>query len=168
MLDQTQSTDIQDLKGRLSFQQYDFFKPQPEQNANVFLLRQCLHNYNDADCIKILRGVVPALELCNPGTPLLINEMILPEGGTTTRFEERYLRQVDMTMMVVLGAKQRTEREFNTLFKEADSRFEVRFFSPLLCRYMLLLWIAQSLIGKLFPTDIACPCEDKPIRVGFA
>ena len=149
MLDQTQSAGIQDLRGRLTFQQHDFFKPQPVHNSNVFLLRQCLHNYNDGDCVKILRGVVPALELCNPGTPLLINEIILPESGTSTRFEERYLRQVDITMLVALGAKQRTKQEFNTLFKEADPRFEVSFSLPL-PRYIRLLWIPQSLIGNLF------------------
>jgi hypothetical protein len=122
---QDQGTALADLQGRLTFQQHDFFKPQPVHDANAFLLRQCLHNYNDRDCIKILRAVVPALEKCNPGTPLLINDIIMPESGTTTRLEEHHLRQVDMTMLVALGSKQRTEREFKTLLKESDPRFEV-------------------------------------------
>jgi hypothetical protein len=125
MLSEAQGIAIQDLEGRLTFQQHDFFNPQPVHDASAFLLRQCLHNYNDRDCIKILRGVVPALEQCNPGTPLLINDIILPESSTMTRHEERHIRQVDLTMLVALGAKQRTEREFYTLFKEADPRFEV-------------------------------------------
>ena len=145
-LDQAQSTALHDLGRRLTFQQHDFFTPQPEQPANVFLLRQCLHNYNDADCVKILRGVVPALERCEPGTPLLINDVVLPESGTTTRFEERYLRQLDITMLVALGAKQRSEREFNSLFKEADPRFEVSFFPSYCLDDISLLWIARSLI----------------------
>ena len=131
MLSQAQGTGaIQDLAGRLTFQQHDFFSPQPVHDANAFLLRQCLHNYNDRDCVKILRAVVPALEQCNPGTPLLVNDIILPESGTTTRSEEHHLRQVDFTMLVAFGAKQRTEREFNTLLKEADPRFEVSALSP--------------------------------------
>ncbi|KAL9105191.1 MAG: hypothetical protein Q9187_008773, partial [Circinaria calcarea] len=124
MLSQDQGTAIKDLEGRLTFQKHDFFNPQPVHDANAFLLRQCLHNYNDRDCIKILRGLVPALKQCNPGTPLLINDIIMPESGTTTRFEERHFRHIDLTMLVGFGAKQRTEREFNTLFKEADPRLE--------------------------------------------
>jgi hypothetical protein len=49
----------------------------------------------------------------------------MPESGTTTLFEEHHLRQVDMTMLVALGSKQRTEREFKTLLEEADKRLKV-------------------------------------------
>jgi len=132
MLSQAEAEVVDSLGGRLTFQQHNFFEPQPVYDANVFLLRQCLHNYNDLDCIKIVRAVVPALEKCDPGTPFLINEVILPESGSTTRYVEHHLRQVDMTMMVVLGAKQRSEREFEKLLKEADPRFEVsaHYYSP--------------------------------------
>jgi hypothetical protein len=85
-----------------------------------------IHNYSDFDCIKIARAVVPALEKCDPGTPLLLNEVILPESGSTTRHIKHHLRQVDLTMMFVLGAKQRSRREFEHHLKQADPRFEVR------------------------------------------
>jgi hypothetical protein len=49
----------------------------------------------------------------------------MPRPGATTRYEEHHLRQVDMCMLVLLGAKQRSEEEFDTLFKEADPRFEI-------------------------------------------
>lgn len=124
-LSQEQGAAIEDLQGRVTFQQHNFFDPEPVHDANAFLLRQCLHNYNDSDCIKILSAVIPALEKCNPKTPLLINDIIMPESGTTTRFEEHHLRQVDMTMLVALGSKQRTEREFKALLEEADARFTV-------------------------------------------
>ena len=41
------------------------------------------------------------------------------------RLEERGLRQSDIGMMAVFNAKQRTEKEFRRLLKEADERFEV-------------------------------------------
>ncbi|KAI0118757.1 O-methyltransferase-domain-containing protein [Nemania sp. FL0031] len=127
MLSQAQQQQQQDddLGGRVTFQQHDFFDPQPVQDASAFLLRQCLHNNSDSDAVKIIRAVVPALERCAPGTPLLINEVILPEPGTATRFEEHHLRQVDFCMMVTLGAKQRSEGEFGRLVREADERLEV-------------------------------------------
>jgi len=65
------------------------------------------------------------LEKCKPGTPLLINDTVLPKLGDKTRFEERGLRQLDIGMMVVLNAKQRTDKEFRRLLKDADERFEV-------------------------------------------
>lgn len=121
MLSQAQ----EDLGGRVTFQQYNFFDPQPVHDASVFLLRQCLHNHNDADSVRILRAVVPALESCGPGTLLLINDIIMPDGGTVPRCEEHHLRQVDLCMMVALGAKQRSGKEFENLLREADSRFQI-------------------------------------------
>ncbi|KAI1195587.1 O-methyltransferase-domain-containing protein [Nemania serpens] len=124
MLSQAQQQQ-QDCGGRVTFQQHDFFDPQPVEDGSAYFLRQCLHNNSDGDAVRIIRAVVPALERCAPETPLLINEVILPEPGTATRFEEHHLRQVDFCMMVTLGAKQRSEGEFNKLIKEADERLEI-------------------------------------------
>jgi hypothetical protein len=121
MLSQAQ----RDVDNQVTFQKHDFFEPQPVHDASAFILRQCIHNYSDEDAVKILRAVFPALERCGRGTPLLINDVVLPDSGTTTRFEEHHLRQVDFCMMVALGAKQRSEGEFDRLIKEADARFEI-------------------------------------------
>lgn len=51
--------------------------------------------------------------------------MVLPEAGAIPRFQEHSLRQFDLLMLVVLGAKQRSETEFRQLLKKADDRFEV-------------------------------------------
>jgi hypothetical protein len=128
MLSQARDTIASDssLSSRITFQQHDFFEQQPVTTASAFLLRQCLHNYADPDCVKILSGIVPALEQCEPGTPLLINDVVLPESGTVSKFEEHHLRQVDLCMMVTLGAKQRSEKEWERLFKVVDERLEVR------------------------------------------
>ena len=125
MLSQSPDEAMQDLNGRVVFQQHDFFKPQPVHDAAAFLIRQCLHNLNDADCIKVIRAIVPALEKCQKGTPLLINDIIMPKNGTTTRYEEHHLRQVDFCMLVALGAKERTEQEFGDLLRNADPRLEI-------------------------------------------
>ena len=65
------------------------------------------------------------MEACAKGTPLLINDVVLPSSHTVTRFEEHHLRQVDFCMMVALGAKQRSEQDWVKLLKEADERFAV-------------------------------------------
>ena len=105
--------------------EHSFFDQQPIHDASVYFIRQCIHNWNDSDCVRILRGFVPALEKCKPKTPLLINDTILPGLNTRTKREEHDLRQLDIGMLVVVGAKQRTEAQFEKILKRADDRFEV-------------------------------------------
>ncbi|KAI1773026.1 S-adenosyl-L-methionine-dependent methyltransferase [Hypoxylon cercidicola] len=114
------------LRGRVSFFQHSFFDPQPIKDAAAFLIRQCTHNWADRDVVTILKSFIPGLENSSPDTPLLINDIIIPEPGTWPRHEERVLRQVDMVMLVNCGSKQRTKAEFEELLKEADPRYEIR------------------------------------------
>ena len=65
------------------------------------------------------------LEHSSRGTPLVINDVVLPNVGEVTNFEEHKLRQVDICMMVTLGAKQRSERHWKRLIKEANKRLKV-------------------------------------------
>ena len=71
--------------------------------------------------------MVPALEASAPGTPFLINDMILPEPDSEMeRIWERERRQVDMVMLVCYGSKERTVREFDSLLKQADERYVIK------------------------------------------
>lgn len=114
-----------ELDGRIVFMKHDYFEPQPVQDASVYFIRQCIHNWDDAGAIKILKAFVPALERCRAGTPLLINDTILPKPGSITRYEERNLRQFDIAMLLQLGAKQRTVEDFRKILKQADERYHV-------------------------------------------
>ncbi|RGP79393.1 hypothetical protein FLONG3_2448 [Fusarium longipes] len=87
-----QATLNSDIAGRVSFMQHDFFTKQPITDASTFLLRHCLHNWNDKDCIRIIRALIPALEKCRPGAQILINEVILPEYDEVLNYEEHLLR----------------------------------------------------------------------------
>jgi hypothetical protein len=89
--------------------------------------------------VKILRALIPALEK-RPGTPVLINDVVLPELNSKERYKERIMRQTDIAMFVVLGAKQRSATQFHALVKEADQRFEVRYCTKwiTLCSELLL------------------------------
>jgi hypothetical protein len=115
-----------DLQSRVKYSQHSFFDPQPVKDVAAFLIRQCTHNWADKDVVKIFKAFVPGLENSSPNTPLLINDIIIPEPGVWPRHQERVVRQVDMVMLVNCGAKQRTEAEFRTLLKEADPRYEIR------------------------------------------
>ncbi|KAL8883361.1 MAG: hypothetical protein Q9192_007215 [Flavoplaca navasiana] len=114
------------LLGRVTYQQHSFFDCQPTTDAAAFLIRQCTHNWADKDVVRIFRSFVPGLEKSSPKTPLLVNDIIIPEPGTWPRHQERVVRQVDMVMLVNCGAKQRTKAEFESLLTEADPRYEIR------------------------------------------
>lgn len=115
-----------ELRSRVTYLQHSFFEPQPIKDAAAFLIRQCTHNWADQDVVTIFKSFVPGLEASSAGTPLLINDIIIPEPGTWPRHQERLVRQVDMVMLVNCGAKQRTKAEFESLLKEADARYEIR------------------------------------------
>ncbi|KAI1114092.1 hypothetical protein F5Y14DRAFT_451272 [Nemania sp. NC0429] len=76
-----------------------------------------LSNYGAAE------GVARALD-----TPLLINRYRAAGAGAWPKHRERLALQVDMIMIMLVdcGAKQHTRAEFETLLKEADSRYEIR------------------------------------------
>ncbi|CAE7213066.1 hypothetical protein P3342_012482 [Pyrenophora teres f. teres] len=126
MLSSASQNDFSQLNGRVTFMPHDFFTPQPVCGAAAYLLRYITHNWNDEDCIRIFRALVPALEKSPPGTPVLINDVVLPALGEASRFHDNRMRQVDIMMMLVLGAKQRTEEQFRRLLSDADPRFKIR------------------------------------------
>lgn len=82
MLAQGQRLLDEDIRDRISFTRANFFEPQQYMGASAYLIRQCTHNWADHDVVTILKAVVPGLEGSAPGTPLLINDMILPEPGS--------------------------------------------------------------------------------------
>ncbi|KAI4162781.1 MAG: hypothetical protein LQ342_003668, partial [Letrouitia transgressa] len=121
---QTSASPATQLGDRVHFMHHSFFDNQPIAPTSAYFMRSCIHNWPDDDCVRIFRALVPALERCASGTPFLINDTILPDLGTRTKYEERDLRQLDLCMMVALGAKQRTRGEFERLLREADRRYQ--------------------------------------------
>ena len=110
----------------MEFQVHNYFEPQPRRDADVYILRRCLHNNTDADCIRILQNVVPGLASATPEARLLILEKLLPAWNAySTRRKTKWLRREDIVMMISVGGKERSLEDFETLLKMADERFEV-------------------------------------------
>ncbi|KAF2008892.1 S-adenosyl-L-methionine-dependent methyltransferase [Aaosphaeria arxii CBS 175.79] len=125
MLAQGKSQWTGELESRVKFVEHDYFQPNPVHNATAFFTRQITHNLTDEDVVRFFRAFVPALEANKPGTPLLINDTVIPEPGEKTAYEEFGLRQVDLAMWIVFNSKQRTEREFRKLLFRADERLKL-------------------------------------------
>lgn len=72
----------------------------------------------------ILRALVPALK---PGARVVISEQLMPgaERGESL-LEEKVVRQMDLEMMGVCNAKERTTEGYAGLLREADERLKLR------------------------------------------
>ncbi|KAL3959287.1 sterigmatocystin 8-O-methyltransferase [Purpureocillium lilacinum] len=120
-----------ELKCRVQFQEHTFFNPQPLQ-ADVYLLKLILHDWPEAESIKILRGLVPAMR---PGSKVLFIDYVgKQEGSKDGKSEDvvalpRSIKAMgtatDIRMMALFNARERAVDEWKGVFAAADPRFEV-------------------------------------------
>jgi predicted O-methyltransferase YrrM len=108
----------------------DFFESVPA-GGDVYLLKHILHDWNDEECIRLLRRVAAAM---SPQARVVVAEMMIVEGGpadqepaegaTATRWAERASPAVlqDLNMLVMLSGKERTQEEYAALFGQAGLR----------------------------------------------
>jgi SAM-dependent methyltransferase len=94
----------------------DFFGDLPA-GADAYLLSRVLHDWADDDVRRILGACRSAMP---PGGRLLIVEALLPERAA----EQPAVIRMDLYMLVLLGARERTEGQFRRLL--SDSGFDVR------------------------------------------
>lgn len=136
---------------RVRFREHSFFDPQPVR-ADVYLLKLILHDWPDAECLRILRALIPALR---PGAKVLILEYLgnveeeKEEGGgkkgggesgkaeaggaekageeeeAIPRSMKQYGTATDVRVMALFNAKERSVSKWKALVQEVDPRFKV-------------------------------------------
>ena len=104
------------VAGRCELVAGDFFADVPA-GADAYLLSRVLHDWVDDVARRLLATCRSAMA---PGSRLLIVEAILPERAR----EQPAVIRMDLHMLVLLGARERTEAQFRRLL--AESGFEVR------------------------------------------
>ncbi|KAL2269640.1 hypothetical protein VTJ83DRAFT_1824 [Remersonia thermophila] len=105
---------------RITLQPHDFFTEQVVKDADVYYFRWIIHNYSTPYAVKILKNLVPALK---PGARIIINDHCLREPGQENPWDERVMRRMDVVMLALLNAQERTEEEFKALFAAAHEGF---------------------------------------------
>jgi SAM-dependent methyltransferase len=105
--EQLAATEVAD---RCTFVGGDFFAGVPA-GGDAYVLSQILHDWDDERCVAILGQ-------CRRAIPdhgkLLVVEFVLPEG------DEPFLgKWLDLHMLVLLGGRERTAGEYDTLFRAA-------------------------------------------------
>jgi hypothetical protein len=106
---------------RVSFLGHDMFTPQPDaaKGARAYFLSHILHDWADDKCQEILKHIVAVME---PSSSILLFERVLPEPGQMLEFEEADIRAHDLSMFSLLGAKERSVKDFEVLMKSVDPR----------------------------------------------
>ncbi|KAI1387802.1 putative O-methyltransferase [Hypoxylon trugodes] len=106
------------LRSRISFAEYNFFKPQTIE-ADIYIYRHILHDWDDENAVKILSSLLPALK---PRARVLISEGIIPNppAKRLNTLTDKMVRIEDMFMLGVHDAKERTVADFETLFQKAS------------------------------------------------
>ncbi|KAJ5641284.1 hypothetical protein N7490_005284 [Penicillium lividum] len=113
-----------ELKPRITFEAQDILQPNKHHNGDVYLLRSILHDWSDKYAVLILSNLVPALK---DGARVLIADFIGPE---TTQSGPMWLERLStirsMQMMTVVNAPERSENDWISVVKRADSRYSVK------------------------------------------
>lgn len=101
----------QGLSDRVRVETGDFFEGVPA-GADLYLLRYILHDWDDGQCVEILRNCRQALA---PDGRVLVLEMILGEIGQ----EPPAVPSQDLNMLVMTGGRERSIAQFDELFGAA-------------------------------------------------
>ena len=87
-----------------------FFESVPA-GGDVYLLKHILHDWNDDECVKILRNVREAMALDGR---VVVVEMLITDKGPPSPAP-----LLDLNMLVMLTGKERTTKDFAALFAKA-------------------------------------------------
>ncbi|KAJ8573644.1 hypothetical protein K7X08_010155 [Anisodus acutangulus] len=110
---------VRDCKGswNLDFVGGDMFDKIP--HANAMLLKHVLHNWRDEDCVKILKICKESIPNREKGGKVIIIDTVMEGDSKQSDEFVRAQHNMGMLMMVLLAAKERTEKEWEKLFIEA-------------------------------------------------
>ncbi|CAF9905192.1 MAG: hypothetical protein HETSPECPRED_004907 [Heterodermia speciosa] len=123
---------------RVEFMRHDFFEAQPIKGAKIYYLRNIIHSWSSDQAILILQRLKEAMV---PNSVILIDEMILPDTGA-----HFHAAQLDIMMMIILGAVERTEKDFQKLLHDSGLKLSK-------------IWvydesIRRAIVGAVLPTDL--------------
>ncbi|KAI6087250.1 S-adenosyl-L-methionine-dependent methyltransferase [Hypoxylon rubiginosum] len=115
---------IQQLNPRIEKMEYDFFTEQPVKGARAYYTHFILHDWPDADAIKIAKRVRDAMK---PGySRFLIHEHVVPPMGQD--YEQTAL---DLIMMTNFGAKERSPAQWSELLEKNAGLKIVKIWTPI-------------------------------------
>ena len=110
----TASFTAEGLTDRARAEACDFFESVPE-GGDVYSIANVLHDWGDDDCVAILRTIRRAMA---DDARLLVVEHVLDAPGRSAE-RRRDVHLVDLHMLVMFGARERTQAEYDALLARA-------------------------------------------------
>lgn len=102
-----------EVSTRCQLEAGSFFETLPS-GADIYLLRYILHNWDDENCIQILKN---CRESSSNAKVLIVERVLQPQKNS------RFTLALDLWMLMFLGhAKERTEEEYRILLEAAGYR----------------------------------------------
>ncbi|KAL8967831.1 MAG: hypothetical protein Q9183_002745 [Haloplaca sp. 2 TL-2023] len=96
----------------VDFMAHDMFTAQPIKGARAYFFRNVLHDWSNSRCQEILSQTAKAME--PEYSRLLIEDQVLPDRGANAT-----QAAIDMTMYVMTGGIERTQRVWGELLDSA-------------------------------------------------
>jgi hypothetical protein len=103
------------LHDRVELMGGDFFQDVPP-GGDLYLLKQILHDWDDAHCLVLLKNIHRA---ARSQSKLLVVEMVVPDKP-----EPSLVPLMDLAMLVLLGGRERSGQDFASLLGRAGYRIE--------------------------------------------
>ena len=104
---------------KLEFVAHDFFQEQPIKDADIYLLRQILHDWPDAEATTILKNLVASMK---PSSKIVIMDQVVPPPGSLPNAQEKAGRVIDLVVMSHFNGKQRDLEDWKKIFAAVDDR----------------------------------------------
>lgn len=98
------------VDNRVRIEEGSFFNSAPE-GGDAYVLKNVIHDWPEEEALRILRNVRAA---ARPGARLLLCEFVIPDHD-----RDFHGNWVDIEMLVVAGARERTADEYGRLFVQA-------------------------------------------------
>lgn len=106
-----------DVADRVSFEVHDMFTPQKRTQADVFFYARVFHDWPDHECRRILEQLVPSMK---PGARLVFDEVVKVPSSEANFVEQKMPYALDMHMMQMLNARERSLQEWKTLVHDGS------------------------------------------------
>ncbi|EMC97863.1 hypothetical protein BAUCODRAFT_137695 [Baudoinia panamericana UAMH 10762] len=105
------------LPSNIELAVHDFFREQPVKGARAYLMHSICHDWPDSTAREIL------VQLAKAGkagySKVLLVDGVVPEKGASPR-----TAQMDINMMLLFAANERTEKQWRALVEGAGLKFE--------------------------------------------
>ncbi|KAF2073660.1 hypothetical protein CYY_005045 [Polysphondylium violaceum] len=105
---------------KMIFKVGDMFQPKTIPRANVYILMQVIHDWNNQDALRILSSITAVMRrekaITHQRPKLLIIDYIIEDNFNQDSYKKISIS--DIIMMAIVGGEERTRSQWNFLFKE--------------------------------------------------